>query len=63
MKEKDCKPGDIIQTANGNRFLVLPNRRQIYVGNKSFGRIAEQDTLRERSESDCEVVGKLDIEW
>lgn len=59
MQEKQAKPGDVIETANGNRYLVLPNRKQLYVGHKESWRIPESECVNERSESPCQVVGRL----
>lgn len=36
MNEKEAMPGDIIEVSNGNRYLVLPNRKQAYIGNKNL---------------------------
>lgn len=34
--ERDTVPGDIIETPNGNRYIVLPGEKQAYIGNREF---------------------------
>lgn len=63
MRQSEAKPGDVIENEQGMRYLVLPNRRQVYVGNKSAGRISDIDTVAERSNQECKVVGYLEMTW
>lgn len=59
MKEKDAPVDSIIETKNGNRYLILENRCQIYLYNKNFYRSDDRAQLKERSNNEIPVVGHL----
>jgi hypothetical protein len=58
MNEADAVPGDIIETPNGNRYLVLPNDQLAYIGNriltKSTGLIAKTGAV-------CRRLGRMTL--
>ncbi len=60
MKERDAKVGDIIETRNGNRYLVCA-RGQLYVGNADSNRVERDSWIAGQPDSVCIVVGK--VEW
>ena len=60
--EKEAKIGDIIEVPNGNRYLILANRRQIYMGNRELSRTPQDETVKERSEQPCTIVGHIVVE-
>lgn len=57
--EKDLVPGDIFETDNGNRYVVLPNGMQAYLGNKVLQR--SQGLTRARPEASCRVLGHVNL--
>lgn len=57
MVEKEAVPGDVIEVSNGNRYLVLPDLRQAYVGNKSL-RLSE-GLVEPRLDNSCKLVGRV----
>lgn len=63
MKERETKPGDIVEASDGNRYLILPNRRKIYMGNKELNRIPFDDTIRESPEQVCEVLSSITVQY
>ncbi len=36
ITEGSMKPGDVFRSPNGNLFIVLPDGKQIYLGNTNF---------------------------
>jgi hypothetical protein len=58
MKERDAKIGDIIQTHNGNRYLVF-SRGQLFVGNEDPSRVEDDEWLPTNPDNECKVVGKV----
>lgn len=63
--EGKCSPGDIIETSNGNRYLILDlegkGRVQFYVGNADPERIPKDEMLEVRPNGPCEVVGRAEF--
>lgn len=64
--EGKCNSGDIIETYNGNRYLILDLEGkglvQFYVGNADPGRIPKDEMLDVRPNGQCKVVGKAKFE-
>ena len=58
MKERDAKLGDIIETHNGNRYLMC-ERGQIYVGNADPDRVESDNWIPVRLDSRCKIVGRV----
>jgi hypothetical protein len=61
ISEKQAKAGDIIKAINGNLYLILPNKKQIYMGNSYLSRIPGQEQRAGRPNAMCEVMGHIDI--
>lgn len=62
ISQKQAKLGDIIEVGNGNRYLVLPNHRKLYVGNRDHTKIPESETLELHKDHPCEIIGHLVLE-
>ena len=60
-RESEAKPGDIIETINGNRYLILANGMQAYIGNKDMNRSDKNELLPTRHDNRCLIVGKAKI--
>jgi len=59
LKEKDAVPGDIIQAASGNRYLVMPNGKQLYVGNRNMERVPVEEFVPCRPDEDIEKIAHV----
>ena len=60
VREAETKVGDVIETTNGSRFLVLPSRQQLYLGNADPRRsTGHHDVVSELSNGVCRVVGHI----
>lgn len=56
MNESETVPGDLYETPNGNRYLVLPNNQLAYLGNKYFAR---SQGLIDKSGAECRVLSRI----
>lgn len=59
MKENETTAGDIIETPNGNRYLVLPDGRQAYIGNRELARSEGLSTSR--PDGPCELLTSIPL--
>ncbi len=57
MLEKEALAGEIIETPNGNRYLILPNRKQAYIGNRELHR--SEGLLEPREDGPCKLLGTV----
>lgn len=57
--EREVAPWSVIETLNGNRYVVLPNRMQAYIGNAELDRSDKSMLLPERPDSSVRVVGRV----
>ena len=56
--DRDANPGDVFETLDGSRFVVLPNGRLAYLGNKI---LVHSEGLRERTGAECKILGTLPL--
>lgn len=59
MKESETTAGDIIETPNGNRYLVLPGGLQAYIGNRDLER--SEGLIETRSDGPCELLTSIPL--
>jgi hypothetical protein len=59
LVERDTVPGDIIETPNGNRYLVLPEGKQAYIGNRNLGR--SEGLVEVRPEGRCRLLTSIGL--
>lgn len=58
MNESETVPGDLYETPNGNRYLVLPNNQVAYLGNKVHSR---SQGLIDKTGLECKVLGRVQL--
>lgn len=58
MNEADMVAGDLYETPNGNRYLVLPNDRIAYLGNRVQGR---STGLPQKTGAECKMLGRVKL--
>ena len=59
LVERDTVPGDIIETPNGNRYLVLPKGRQAYIGNRKLH--LSEGLVEVRPEGPCRLLTSIGL--
>jgi hypothetical protein len=58
QNEHAAVPGDVIETENGNRYVVLPNGLLAYLGNRVLRR---STGLIERTGASCTILGRVGL--
>lgn len=61
ITEKEVDIGDVIETMNGNRYVVLPSRHLAYIGNEDMSRADETEFVRYNPHARCKIVGRLEM--
>jgi hypothetical protein len=61
--EKDTRCGDIFETVDGCRFLVLPNKKQIYIGHKNLSLIGEASTCEQQPDDVCHIISHIELTY
>lgn len=60
--EDECQIGDIIESRNGNLFLIISNSEMVALGNKLFNRREYNDRVTaKRGMSVCRKVGNVKL--
>lgn len=57
-KEADAAIGDVIETPNGNRYLV-GTRGHFYIGNRDETRADWNESVPMRPNGRCKIIGKV----
>lgn len=61
--EKDTNTGDIIELNDGRRFLILPDKTQIFIGYKDV-KYNPINLIRDSSESTtCKIISHVDLTY
>lgn len=60
--EDECQPGDIIESRNGNLFLIKDKNTAIALGNKTLEKREEKDRATiPVGRSVCRKIGSIDL--
>lgn len=61
--EKDTQTGDIVELKDGRRFLVLPDKTQLFLGHKNIKNIPANILCEQNSDNVCKIISHVNLTY